>query len=41
MSVVFVDGMAGPVNVEERDPLVSGLNQLDLAEAVSHRRSRL
>ena len=31
MSVAFVDGIAGPVNVEERDPLVSGLNQLDLA----------
>ena len=31
MDVGVVDGIAGPVNVEEGDPLVSGLDQLGRA----------
>ena len=31
MGAGIADGIAGPVNVEERNPLVSGLDQLGLA----------
>ena len=31
MGAGVADGIAGPVNVEERNPLVSGLDQLGLA----------